>query len=133
HGTGHGVGYRLNVHEGPHKISPAPIDVPLEPGMIVSNEPGVYREGRYGIRIENLLICREDISTEFGEFLAFDTLTLAPYDERLIDTGLLNDGEINWVNQYQAEVRRRLKPMLDSAELDWLEAATAELPPTAVS
>ncbi|MCK5735246.1 MAG: aminopeptidase P family protein, partial [Spirochaetaceae bacterium] len=96
HGTGHGVGYRLNVHEGPHKISPAPIDVPLLPGMVVSNEPGVYRENKYGIRIENLLICREDITTEFGSFLAFDTLTLAPYDRRLIDTGLLNEGEIKW-------------------------------------
>jgi len=127
HGTGHGVGYRLNVHEGPHKISPAPIDVALEPGMIVSNEPGVYREGRYGIRIENLLICRVDISTEFGEFLAFDTLTLAPYDRKLIDTELLNGEEINWINQYQAEVLRRLKPMLKDAELDWLEGATAEL------
>ncbi len=127
HGTGHGVGYRLNVHEGPHKISTAPIDVALEPGMIVSNEPGVYREGRYGIRIENLLICRVDISTEFGEFLAFDTLTLAPYDRKLIDTELLNGEEINWINQYQAEVLRRLKPMLKDAELDWLEGATAEL------
>lgn len=127
HGTGHGVGYRLNVHEGPQRISPAPVDVAIEPGMVISNEPGVYREGSYGIRIENLLICREDIVTEFGTFLAFDTLTLAPYDRRLIDTELLDKGEIRWVNEYQAEVFRRLSPMLEIEKKDWLNIQTAPL------
>ena len=127
HGTGHGVGYRLNVHEGPQRISPAPVDVAMEPGMVTSNEPGVYREGSYGIRIENLLICREDIVTEFGAFLAFDTLTLAPYDRKLIDIDLLDEGEIHWVNEYQAEVFRRLSPMLETGEKDWLKAQTAPL------
>ncbi len=127
HGTGHGVGYRLNVHEGPHRLSPAAIDVALEPGMVVSNEPGVYRENQYGIRIENLLICREDISNEFGTFLAFDTLTLAPYDSRLINTELLNEEELNWVNEYHSEVSRRLSPMLEKDQRDWLNLRTAPL------
>jgi len=127
HGTGHGVGYRLNVHEGPHKISPAPIDVALQPGMIVSDEPGVYREDQYGIRIENLLLCREDITTEFGSFLAFDTLTLAPYDRRLIDIRLLNEEEITWVNQYHQQVISRLHPLLSAEEQVWLESAAAAL------
>jgi Xaa-Pro aminopeptidase len=121
------VGYRLNVHEGPQRISPAPVDVALEPGMVVSNEPGVYREGAYGIRIENLLICREDISSEFAEFLAFDTLTLAPYDRRLINIELLDVEEIRWVNEYHSEVLRRLNPVLEAQERNWLEAQTAPL------
>jgi len=125
HGTGHGVGFRLSVHEGPHKISPAPIDVALEPGMVVSNEPGIYRENSYGIRIENLLICREDIKTEFGSFLAFDTLTLAPYDRRLIDTKLLSEDEIEWINHYHNRVFSTLGTILDDGERSWLKAATA--------
>jgi len=127
HGTGHGVGYRLNVHEGPQRLSPKPIDVALEPGMIVSNEPGLYREGRYGIRIENLLVCRDDPSGEFGPFLAFDTLTLAPYDRRLIDTALLSDGEIRWIDAYHEDLRRRLEPLLEEAENHWLADRTKPL------
>jgi len=125
HGTGHGVGFRLNVHEGPHKISPDPIDVALEPGMVVSNEPGIYRENSYGIRIENLLICREDITTDFGTFLAFDTLTLAPYDRRLIDTDLMSEDEIEWINQYHGRVFSTLGSILNDAERVWLNSATA--------
>jgi Xaa-Pro aminopeptidase len=127
HGTGHGVGYRLNVHEGPQRISPAAVDVALEPGMVVSNEPGIYREGAYGIRIENLLICREDISSEFAEFLAFDTLTLAPYDRQLINLELLDTEEIRWVDEYHSEVLKRLNPALEADERSWLEAQTAPL------
>ena len=127
HGTGHGVGYRLNVHEGPQNISPRPVDVALEPGMVVSNEPGLYREGQYGIRIENLLICRNDQKTEFGSFLAFDTLTLAPYDSRLIDPRLLSDEEIRWVDEYHARVRDRLSPLLEESDRAWLVAKTVPL------
>jgi len=127
HGTGHGVGFRLNVHEGPHRISTAPVDVALEPGMVVSDEPGIYRENSYGIRIENLLICREDIKTEFGAFLAFDTLTLAPYDRQLIDSGLLSEDEIQWINQYHERVFSTLGSLLDDAEQRWLKAACAAL------
>lgn len=127
HGTGHGVGYRLNVHEGPQRISTHPIDVAIIPGMIVSNEPGVYREDRYGIRIENLLICREDTRNEFGTFLVFDTLTLAPYDRRLIETSMLNDIEISWIDTYHAEVFKRLSPMLETPEAEWLAQETAAL------
>jgi Xaa-Pro aminopeptidase len=125
HGTGHGVGYRLNVHEGPHRISPAPVDVALLPGMVVSDEPGVYRENLYGIRIENLLLCREDITTEFGSFLAFDSLTLAPYDRSLIDTALLCENEIRWIDAYHSEVLKRLSPLLNEEETHWLQAACA--------
>ena len=128
HGTGHGVGYRLNVHEGPQRLSPHPIDVALEPGMIVSDEPGLYREGEHGVRIENLVLCREVGTTEFGTFLGFETLTLAPYDARLIETGMLDTGEKAWIDGYHEEVRRRLEPLLDGEESDWLRRATEPLP-----
>ena len=127
HGTGHGVGYRLSVHEGPVRISPAPVDTALDVGMVVSNEPGVYREGQHGIRIENLLACREDIKNEFGSFMAFETLTLAPYDRKLIDVSLLQEEERQWVDAYHQEVFRRLAPLLEAEEVDWLKAATAAL------
>ena len=127
HGTGHGVGYRLNVHEGPQKISPHPVDVVIEEGMLISNEPGVYREGEYGIRIENLVLCREDRVTEFGAFLAFDTLTLAPYDRRLIDVAMLSGDERAWIDAYHEEVNARLAPMLEEEERVWLEEHTAPL------
>ena len=132
HGVGHGVGYRLNVHEGPQALNTKPIDVPIQPGMIVSNEPGIYREGRYGIRIENLLVCREDGETEFGPFLAFDTLTLAPYDRSLIDPDLLDETEIAWVDGYHRRVRDALTPLLEEFELPWLEETTAPLSESAL-
>lgn len=127
HGTGHGIGFRLNVHEGPQTLSQKPIDVSVEAGMLLSNEPGIYREGHYGIRIENLLYCRLDTENEFGQFLAFETLTLAPYDRTLIDLHLLSDGEIDWVNAYHRMVKERLVPLLDSAERQWLDDAVREL------
>ena len=107
HGTGHGVGYFLNVHEGPQSISKAVPDahMAMEPGMITSIEPGLYRPGQWGIRIENLVLNVDAGSTEFGEFLAFETLTLCPIDTRCIDRGLLRADEIAWLNGYHATVR----------------------------
>jgi Xaa-Pro aminopeptidase len=128
HGTGHGVGYFLNVHEGPQVIAyqaaPAPQTAML-PGMITSIEPGTYRPGRWGVRIENLAMNREAGSSEFGEFLKFETLTLCPIDTRCLETSLLSEEEKQWFNAYHAEVRERLSPLLDGAALEWLNTRTA--------
>eukprot|EP01030_Chromulinospumella_sphaerica_P006248 gene6248-6108_t len=128
HGTGHGVGYFLNVHEGPQVIAyqaaPAPQTAML-PGMITSIEPGTYRPGRWGVRIENLAMNREAGSSEFGEFLKFETLTLCPIDTRCLETTLLSEEEKQWFNAYHAEVRERLSPLLDGAALEWLNTRTA--------
>lgn len=125
HGTGHGVGAFLSVHEGPAGIAPR-YTVPLEEGMVLSNEPGYYREGQYGIRIENLIVVRESEVGE-GKFLEFETLTLAPIDKRLIDTGLLDRDELNWLNAYHARVRAEIGPRLSGHDREWLEMATATL------
>ncbi|MFA5447710.1 MAG: M24 family metallopeptidase, partial [Sphaerochaeta sp.] len=90
HGTGHGIGFRLNVHEGPQSISPRPLAVPLKPGMIVSDEPGLYREGKHGIRIENIVVVQEDVQSEFGHFLSFEVLTICPFERTLIVKELLS-------------------------------------------
>jgi Xaa-Pro aminopeptidase len=130
HGTGHGVGYFLNVHEGPHGITPhlaAEPQTAMEPGMVTSNEPGLYRPGRWGIRIENLVLNVPAGSSEFGEFLRFETLTLAPIDTRLVERALLAADEIAWLDAYHAEVRRRVAPHVDGAALAWLEARTQPL------
>jgi Xaa-Pro aminopeptidase len=127
HGTGHGVGYFLNVHEGPQSISPSTMPEPhtaMEPGMITSIEPGLYRPGRWGIRIENLVLNRAAGQTEFGEFLHFETLTLCPIDTRCIDPLLLRDDEKRWLNDYHATVRKRLSPLVSGAALAWLENRT---------
>ena len=126
HGTGHGVGYFLNVHEGPQSISPA---VPnehhgMQPGMVTSNEPGIYRPGRWGVRIENLVLCVPALEGEFGEFLGFETLTLCPIDVRCLARELLDDTERDWLNDYHAMVRRRLAPLVSGAALKWLTDAT---------
>jgi Xaa-Pro aminopeptidase len=130
HGTGHGVGYFLNVHEGPQVIAyqaaPAP-QTAMQPGMITSIEPGTYRPGRWGVRIENLAMNREAGSSEFGEFLKFETLTLCPIDTRCLLPSLLSQEEKQWFNAYHAEVRERLSPLLDGAALDWLETRTAAI------
>ncbi|MDN4016592.1 aminopeptidase P family protein [Zwartia panacis] len=123
HGTGHGVGYYLNVHEGPQVISyraaPGP-HTAMQPGMITSNEPGLYRPGRWGIRIENL-VCNVSAGTsEFGEFLEFETLTLCPIDTRCIQRAQLRQDEVDWLNAYHAEVRRRLAPKVSGPALAWL-------------
>jgi Xaa-Pro aminopeptidase len=130
HGTGHGVGYFLNVHEGPQVISPVAMPEPhtaIEPGMITSNEPGIYRPGHWGIRIENLVHSRIVDTTEFGEFLGFETLTLCPIDTRCIDLALMRGDEVAWLNDYHREVRARLLPLVDGAARDWLELRTKEI------
>ena len=127
HGTGHGVGYFLNVHEGPQTISPAVPPDPhtaMEPGMITSIEPGIYRPGRWGIRIENLVLNEVAEHTEFGEYLAFETLTLCPIDTRPIDKSLLRPDEAAWLNDYHASVRARLTPHVEGAAFEWLMLRT---------
>jgi Xaa-Pro aminopeptidase len=127
HGTGHGVGYFLNVHEGPQSISPStPPDAhtAMEPGMITSVEPGIYRPGHWGIRIENLVLNRVVDTTEFGEYLGFETLTLCPIDTRCLDLSLLRADEAAWLNDYHATVRARLSPHLAGAAREWLEQRT---------
>jgi Xaa-Pro aminopeptidase len=130
HGTGHGVGYFLNVHEGPHGIRP-PVSgatlVALEPGMISSIEPGLYKPGRHGIRHENLAVVIEADSTEFGDFYAFETLTLCPFDRRALEPSLLNPEERAWLDDYHATVRAALAPLLEDADLAWLERHCAPL------
>ncbi|WP_426173236.1 aminopeptidase P family protein [Massilia sp. TWR1-2-2] len=130
HGTGHGVGYFLNVHEGPQSISATSMPEPhtaMEPGMITSVEPGIYRPGRWGIRIENLVLNRSAEATEFGEFLDFETLTLCPIDTRLLDLQLLRADETKWLNDYHATVRARLAPHVDGAARAWLDERTEEI------
>ncbi len=108
HGTGHGVGCRLNVHEGPMRISSKLIDVPMLPGMVVSDEPGLYKEGRHGIRIENLIAVQQDVNTEFGQFYSFETLSVVPYEKRLIDVRYLTDSEIDGINAYHKWVHDQI-------------------------
>ncbi len=127
HGTGHGVGHFLNVHEGPQNIRLNENPTTLMPGMITSNEPGVYREGEYGIRCENLVLTIPALTTEFGEFYKFETLTLFPFDLNLFDTSIMSDDEIAWVNEYHSMVRERLTPHLDAEQATWLAEKTAKL------
>ncbi|MCL1933791.1 MAG: aminopeptidase P family protein [Candidatus Azobacteroides sp.] len=124
HGTGHGVGCFLNVHEGPQSIRMNYNPTPLEPGMITSDEPGLYLAGEYGIRIENLLLTVQAKTTEFGDFYTFETLTLCPIDTRLIDCSLLYPEEINRLNAYHQRVRDRLTPLLSPEEAEWLKEQT---------
>lgn len=130
HGTGHGVGYFLNVHEGPQSISyrtPIKASMAMRSGMITSNEPGLYRPGKWGVRIENLVVNRPAGESEFGPFLQFETLTLCPIDTRCIDLGLLVDSERRWLNAYHEHVRSRLAPLLEGAALQWLVTRTEAL------
>ena len=124
HGTGHGVGFFINCHEGPQNIRLNENPTPLEPGMVTSNEPGVYLEGKYGIRTENLILVEDWKTTEFGKFLQFRTLTLFPYDRRLIDVAMLSDSELSWINNYHREVFDRLSPLLNEEEAEWLKSKT---------
>ncbi|MFC5510870.1 aminopeptidase P family protein [Massilia jejuensis] len=130
HGTGHGVGYFMNVHEGPQVISPSAAPDPhtaMEPGMITSIEPGIYKPGRWGIRIENLVLAvpaGDGQPGEFGEFLRFETLTLCPIDTRCLDLSLLHPHELEWLNAYHAQVRERLLPHVDGAARAWLTLRT---------
>lgn len=127
HGTGHGVGYFMNVHEGPQVISPTAAPDPhtaMEPGMITSIEPGIYKPGRWGIRIENLVLNVPAGAGEFGEFLRFETLTLCPIDTRCLDLALLQPHEVKWLNDYHAQVRERLLPHVAGSAREWLELRT---------
>ncbi len=128
HGSGHGVGFNLNVHEGPQSISKSGADVALAAGMVQSDEPGLYREGKYGIRIENMIYC-ESVGKvdDFGDFLRFRTLTLCPYDRKAIDVDLLTDEEIVWINNYHRRVFDTLSPHLNEEEYHWLSEATRPL------
>lgn len=124
HGTGHGVGFFLNVHEGPQVFNMAAIDIPVEEGMITSIEPGLYREGHYGIRIENLVLSKKVESNQFGDFMDFETLTVCYIDTALVDKSLLDQKHIDWLNQYNGWVYEQLSPKLDDAEKAWLKAKT---------
>ena len=134
HGTGHGVGYFLNVHEGPQVIAYQAAAAPhtaMQPGMITSIEPGTYRPGRWGVRIENLVLNREAGASEFGTFLKFETLTLCPIDTRCLEPSLLSREELEWFDAYHAQVRERLSPLLEGPVLEWLLERTAPLSITA--
>lgn len=127
HGTGHGVGFFINCHEGPQNIRLNANPTPLEPGMLQSDEPGLYLADRYGIRCENLILCVPDTVTEFGQFLKFEPLTLFPFDLRLFQTEIMTTEEIQWVNDYHARVREALTPLLSPEEAAWLADKTREL------
>lgn len=132
HGTGHGVGYFLNVHEGPnafrYKIVNRPEgNVVFEEGMITSDEPGVYLEGKFGIRLENMIVCVKREKTEFGQFMGFDTLTLVPFDRDAIDPSQMSERELILLNQYHAMVYEQISPYLDANEAEWLRAACAPM------
>ncbi|MGO0309422.1 aminopeptidase P family protein [Endozoicomonas acroporae] len=127
HGTGHGVGYFLNVHEGPQSISPRWFDVALKPGMLVTNEPGIYRDNKHGVRLENIMLIAEDIENEFGKFYKLIPMTLAPFDTRPLLKDLMTDTEINWLNGYHEMVREALSPELQGQDFEWLREATKSL------
>ena len=124
HGTGHGVGSFLNVHEGPHQIRMNHVPAPLCSGMTVTNEPGIYRAGRYGIRTENILLVVPFKETECGEFYHFETLTLCPIDTQPLEVSMLNNEEKNWLNNYHHMVYEKLSPMLDDEHRLWLQKKT---------
>ncbi len=128
HGTGHGVGHFLCVHEGPQNIRKVANGVSLLPGMVLSDEPGVYRTGKHGVRIENLVVVREDKETEYGKFFGFETMTLFPYDPNLIEVALLSDVELKWLNDYNERVWDNLSPFITSKKtLIWLSKMTSPI------
>lgn len=127
HGTGHGVGCFLNVHEGPHQFRMNHMPALLLPGMTVTNEPGIYKPGRHGVRTENTMLIVPAQETEFGAYYKFEPLTLCPIDKEAILTDILSDEEIAWFNQYHETVYRRLSPRLDKEECEWLRKATSPL------
>ena len=124
HGTGHGVGYFLNVHEGPQSISPKFRDIALKPGMLVTNEPGIYRDNKHGIRLENIMLVTEDIENEFGKFLKLTPMTLAPFDTKPLIRELMTTSEIQWLNEYHKMVLEELLPLMQDSEHDWLTRLT---------
>lgn len=124
HGSGHGVGSYLNVHEGPHQVRMEYMPAPLRAGMTLTDEPGLYLAGKFGVRIENTLLIKEYMETEFGKFLQMESLTLCPIDTAPIDVEMLLPEELAWLNAYHAEVYAKLAPYLDKEEQKWLENAT---------
>ena len=126
-GTGHGVGFLLNVHEGPQGIRFQYNSQRLEEGMNVTNEPGVYIEGSHGIRLENELIVQKDLKTEFGQFMKFETMTYVPLDLDGIIPELLSEDEKEFLNNYHRMVREKLSPYFDESEIDWLKEYTREI------
>lgn len=126
HGIGHGVGSYLHVHEGPQRINKAN-DVVFEPGMVNSCEPGVYFAGDFGVRLENMIVTQPKTTSAFGTFHRFETLTMCPFDRRLIDTAMLTASELAWLNAYHGTVHDALAPHLDQPVRAWLERATAPL------
>ena len=127
HGTGHGVGQFLSVHEGPHQVRMNHMPTLLEPGMTLTDEPGIYKAGRHGIRIENTLVIAPAQESEFGTFYKFEPLTLCPIDKEAILVEMLNDEELDWFNNYHQMVYNRLKPFLNEQEQAWLAEATSPL------
>lgn len=124
HGTGHGVGFFLCVHEGPARISSHPLDVKLEKGMLLTNEPGIYREGRYGIRLENMILVEDAFENEFGKFMKFENMTWCHFERNLLDKTLLSSEEINWINSYHEHVYDTLAPKLNTETGIWLREKT---------
>jgi len=127
HGTGHGVGHYLNVHEGPQSIRCEENPVALRPGMVTSNEPAIYVEGKYGIRTENLIVCEHYVKTDFGDFYSFDTLTLCPIETKSINISLMSSEEIKWLNDYHSRVYKTLSPYLDNEEVECLKTMTTAI------
>ena len=127
HGTGHGVGSYLNVHEGPHQIRMEYKPEPLRPGMTVTNEPGLYLAGKFGVRIENTMLITEYMNTGFGRFLQLEPLTLCPIDKKPIDINMLTDDEVAYLNSYHAHVYDMLSPLLEADEREWLRDACSEI------
>jgi Xaa-Pro aminopeptidase len=123
HGTGHGVGSYLNVHEGPHRIGKGTNNVPLKEGMVVSNEPGYYEEGKFGIRIENLIFVTQIDEVKGKKLLGFENLTFVPIDTRLLDHSILTKPEKDWMNNYHREVFEKVSPFVEGDVLAWLENA----------
>lgn len=124
HGTGHGVGFFLCVHEGPARISSHPVDVKLEKGMVLTNEPGIYREGRYGIRLENMILVDQAFENEFGTFMKFENLTYCHFERKLMDKTLLSKEETHWINAYHAMVYEKLSAGLTQGVASWLKEKT---------
>ena len=127
HGTGHGIGHFLCVHEGPHQVRMNHVPTLLEPGMILTDEPGIYKAGRHGIRIENTLLIVPAQETEFGTFYKFEPLTLCPIDKKAITIEIMTDEEVTWLNEYHQMVYDRLCPLLDKDEQTWLKEATTPI------
>lgn len=128
HGTGHGVGYLLSVHEGPNSISiRSREDVPIRPGMVTTDEPGLYLEGEYGIRLENELLCKPFSSGEYGEYYCFECLTFVPFDRKCIEKSMLTEEELDYINTYHKKIYDTISPYLSEDEQNWLYAITREL------